>query len=51
MILSSPSSPLCALYTPLIVPDKTRDAGERLYGEVGAGSSLVFQGSDSTIEP
>jgi len=50
-MLSSPSSPLCALYTPLIVPDKRRDAGESLYGEIGAGSNFVSQGSESTIEP
>jgi hypothetical protein len=51
MILASPSSLLCALYTPLIVPEKTRNTGERLYGETGAGPNAEFQGSDSTIEP
>lgn len=51
MIFSFPSRPLCALYVPLIVPDKTRNAGEFLYGDIGADSSFVFQGSESTIEP
>ena len=51
MILSSPSRPLCALYVALIVPDNMRDAGEFLYGEIGAGSNFEFQGSESTIEP
>jgi hypothetical protein len=51
MILASPSSLPCALYAPLIVPDKIRNADERLYGETGVCPSAVFLGSDSTIEP
>ena len=51
MMFSFPSRPLCALYVPLIVPDKTRNAGELLYGEIGAGSNFVSQGSERTIEP